>query len=169
MLVLILFALVKLSFAYPCIEHKSLGLLDCSRLDISIFPLHARRNWVKFLDLKRNNISSVNLSEIVTDFPNIERLDLRYNPLKCTKPFHASVYILSDCPHSNNTATTSVVYHGSISVSSPAASQASQVKTGKNHILVLAVLLPIGIIALGIVCLYFVQTRRRLPTFPTIS
>ena len=138
MLAFILFVLVKSLFAYRCIELKSFHTLDCLRLGKSTFPRHARRNWVEVLDLKRNNITSVNLSAIMIDFPRIRYIDLRYNPLDCTRPLRAGVNIASDCPHfTSNTvgvgpaasATTPVINRGSTSVPSPAAPRTSQVKT----------------------------------------
>lgn len=188
----ILFVLVKLLFVYHCIESKSSGILDCSRLGISTFPHHARRNWVKFLDLKSNNITHVNLYAIMIDFPNIEHLDLRYNPLECTKPLRArGIHIkrLSSLykQHSQSQAHTAMaIHHGSTSVLSPAAFRTSQVKiitpsasvstpsptkTGKNHILILSILLPVGVITFGLVCFYVILRRRcqfqRSQTLPT--
>ena len=46
-----------------------------------------------------NRCSVVYTVQIMVDFPNIEQLDLPYNPFKCTGPLHAGLYVLSDCPH----------------------------------------------------------------------
>jgi hypothetical protein len=193
MLVFILFVLVKSLFAYRCIEFESFHILDCSRLGISTFPRHARRNWVEVLDLKRNNITSVNLSAIMTDFPGIRYIDLRYNPLDCTRPLRAGVDIASDCPHSTDkptaSATTPVIHREYTSVLSLAAPRTSQVKTvtpsfasvttpspanastpspirtGENHILlVLSILLPAGAAAFVIACFYVIRRRRGHPS-----
>jgi hypothetical protein len=126
MLVFILFVLVKSSFAYHCIELKSFHTLDCSGLGISTFPRYARRNWFEVLILKRNNITRVNLSTIMLDFPRIRYIDLRDNPLDCTRPLiRVRVDIASDCPHSTvkptATATTPLIQRGSTREPSPAA------------------------------------------------
>ena len=191
MFVLILFMLVKLSSAYQCIEFKSFRTLDCSGLDISTFPRYAERNWVEVLILENNNLTSVNLSAIMTDFPKIRYIDLRDNPLDCTMPLiRVRVDISSDCPHSTirptATATTSFIQHKSTNMLSTAAPRTSQTRitpssasvpapspanvstpsptrTGKNHtlLIVLSILIPAGVTALVIACLYAIRRMRR--------
>ena len=190
MLVFILFVLVKSLFAYQCIELKSFRTLDCSGLGISTFPRYAGWNWVEVLILENNNITYVNLSAIMMDFPRIRYIDLRDNPLDCTKPLRAEVNISSDCLHSTvkptAAATTSFIQRKSTRVPSPAAPRTSQVKTvtascanvstpspanaltpspsrtGENHtLLVLSVLLPACAVAFVIACFYAIRRRRR--------
>ena len=68
------------------------------------------------------------------DFPNIQHINLRYNPLECTEPLRAAVDIISDCPHSTVRLTisaiyTSTIHRGYISVPDSAATRTAQVKT----------------------------------------
>ena len=173
MFVLVLFVLVKPSSAYHCAEFRSHHYLDCSRLGISTFPRYGKQIWVEVLDLKRNNISFVNLSAIMADFPNISRIDIRYNPLYCTRLLRVRVHIASDCPRTTDKSTapaiTSPTHRESIFVLSSTAPKTSLVKiitpstasvptpspigTGRNHILLLLlILLPVGATALAIAC-----------------
>jgi hypothetical protein len=188
MLVFILFVFVKSLFVYRCVEFKSLHVLDCSSLGISTFPHHARWNWVDVLILKKNNITRVNLTAIMMDFPNIQHINLWYNPFECTEPLRAGVDIISDCPHSTVRLTisaiyTSTIHRGYISVPGSAATRTAQVKTvtpffstpsptnasafsptgtDENYIpLVLSILLPAGAVAFIIVSFYAIRRRRR--------
>jgi hypothetical protein len=131
--IVILFVLVKSSFAYHCIELEGSHILDCSRLGISTFPRYTRQKWVEVLILERNNFTLVNLSAIMVDFPNIKYIDIRHNPLDCTRLLRVKIDIASDCSHHTFKPTalaiTSTTHCGSISVLSPAAPRTSHVKT----------------------------------------
>jgi hypothetical protein len=180
--IVILFVLVKSLFAYHCIELEGSHILDCSRLGISTFPRYTTQNWVEVLILERNNITLVNLSAIM--------VDLRHNPLDCTRLLRVKIDIASDCSHPTFKPTalaiTSTTHCGSISVLSPAAPRTSHVKTvtpssasvstpspanistpspigtGENHIpLVLSILLPAGAAVFVIACLYAIRRMRR--------
>ena len=51
--------------------------------------------WVRALDLRRNDIVSVNFSSLLVDFPNLQRLDLRQNPYDCASLDF--IEVRSDC------------------------------------------------------------------------
>ena len=175
---------------FQCIELNSFRTLDCSGLGISTFPRYAGWNWVEVLILENNNITYVNLSAIMMDFPRIRYIDLHDNPgLECTIPLCVKVDISNDCPHSTveptAMATTSFIQRKSISVLSPAEPRTSQVRitpssasistpsptnastpsptrTGENHtLLVLSILIPTGATAFVIACFYIIRRRMR--------
>lgn len=194
MFVFILFVLVKSSSCNQCIELKSFHILDCSGQGISTFPRYVERSWVEVLILRNNNLTNVNLLAIMTDFPRIRYIDLRDNPLDCTRSLVCvKVNISSDCPHNtvNTTtaaATTSPAQRRTISVLSPAVSQTSQtritpsssgvpapsptnapapspMRPGKNHsLLLLLLLVPAGVTALIIAFFAIRRRRRRRPS-----
>ena len=195
MFVFILFVLVKSSSCNQCIELKSFHILDCSGQGISTFPRYSERNWVEVLVLKDNNITYVNVSAIMMDFPRIQYIDLRDNPLDCTMSLVCvKVNISSDCPHTTvrpttAVATTSPAQRRTISVLSPAAPQTHQARitsspasvstlspanastpsptrTGRNHsLLLLLILVPAGAIAIIIA---FFAIRRRMRRRPSV-
>ena len=194
MFVFILFVLVKLSSCNQCIELKSLRILDCSGQSISTFPRYQERSWVEVLVLRNNRITYVNLTAIMMDFPGIRYIDLRGNPFDCTLLLKCERVNISSDPHTtvNPTtaaATTSFTQRRTISVLSPAVSQTSQARitsspasvlslsptnastpsptrTGRNHsLLLLLILVPAGATAIVIA---FYTIRRRIKRRPTV-
>ena len=51
--------------------------------------------WMRSLDLRQNDIISVNFSSLVLDFPNLQRLDLQQNPYDCASVDF--IEVRSDC------------------------------------------------------------------------
>ena len=191
MFVLILFVLVKSSYCNQCAEFKSFHVLDCSGQGISTFPRYSERNWVEVIILNDNNITYVNISIIMVDFPRIQYINLRNNPLDCTMLLVCvKVNISSDCPHTTvrpatTAATNSPAHRRTISVLSPAAPQTHQaritssptsvstlspanastpspMRPSKNHsLLLLLLLVPAGVTAFIIIAFFAIRRRRR--------
>ena len=88
--------LIGSSSALICREQRRINLLDCSGLQLVFVPHFKQPQiWVRALDLRRNDIVSVNFSSLLVDFPNLQRLDLRQNPYDCASLDF--IEVRSDC------------------------------------------------------------------------
>jgi hypothetical protein len=72
-----------------CLEYPVIGKLDCSGENLNNVPYSKAMPWVRDADFSHNNVTVVNTMELLMLFPNIVRIDLRDNPLKC--PFTTMV------------------------------------------------------------------------------
>ena len=88
--------LIGSSSALICQEQRKINVLDCSGLHLVLVPHFKQPQiWVRSLDLRQNDIVSVNFLSLVLDFPNLQRLDLRQNPYDCASVDFSEVR--SDC------------------------------------------------------------------------
>lgn len=170
--------------AVKCQEIRNISLLDCSRRQLSSLPCTDRSiMWVRSLDLKWNNFVNVNFSCVLANFPNILLIDLRHNPFNCV--YTDLVRVLDDCNHTSPIIVkpaTSVVYDSTSVVSTivsprfstyctPTKTRPTVTPSSVNisyssiseKVLLMIILLPAGILALGflIYCVFVRKCRRR--------
>ncbi len=131
--------------------------------------------WVKDADFAHNNFTVVNITELMILFLNINRLDLRDNPIKCLPT--TLVKILSDCPPTiSSTTISSPTTHPNVSTKYSRITattllvniSSTAITPGKRKSnLVLFIVLPVCItVCFVFVCFLFVclMKRRRHPT-----
>ena len=109
MFVCLLFMILPQLVASRCVEDKEGAILDCSKQHLnSLQGIYNSKDmsWVKNAIFVYNNLTEVNITQLLIQSPNLQRMDLRHNPIKCiTGP--ALVIILSDCPSQINSSTVS--------------------------------------------------------------
>ncbi|CAB3985434.1 Hypothetical predicted protein [Paramuricea clavata] len=88
-----------------CLEYSEIWKLDCSGGNLDHIPYSKVMSWVWAADFSHNNFTVLNTTELLVLFPNLVRLDLRDNPLKC--PPATVVEILSDGPPTISSVTFS--------------------------------------------------------------
>ena len=101
---LILFVSVlsfSVSLSTPkCLEQRSFGFLDCSGLmlnDTVQLPT-VRDSWVKYLDLRMNRFVSINFTNLILAYPDLQFVDVRDNvAFDCRIPRGLKIFIRSDC------------------------------------------------------------------------
>ena len=83
--------------AAKCKKVQFVALVDCSDLGLTELPKMDKDTNIKVLDLRKNNIIAITESSLLAIFPNIVVVDLRENPLDCTKIKFTKMRVKSDC------------------------------------------------------------------------
>ena len=106
-LVFLLLVLIDGKSALRCTEFKDIGFLDCSELGISKINQLKLLKWVKFLDLSSNHIISINATELLTTFPNLQFLNIQNNPnFDCQLVKEKRFVVASDCKLESSTLSS---------------------------------------------------------------
>ena len=134
-------------------------------------------SWVKNAIFVYNNLMEVNITQLMIQSPNLQRMDLRHNPIKCiTGP--ALVIILSDCPSLINSSTVSpsttqiyaTAYRKSISQITTLSSISTTVTTGdKTSTSLVFIVVPVCIVCIVFICFLLVYCVKRRPARPSNS
>ncbi len=180
MFVCLLFMILPQLVASRCVEDEERAILDCSKQHLnSLQGIYNSKDmsWVKNAIFVYNNLTEVNITQLMIQSPNLQRMDLRHNPIKCiTGP--ALVIILSDCPSQINSSTVSpsttqiyaTAYRKSISQITTLSSISTTVATGdKKSTSLVFIVVPVCVVCIVFVsCSFIVQNATQL-TLPTHS
>ena len=136
-LVFLLLVLIDGKRALRCKELKDIGFLDCSELGISRINQLKSLKWVKSLDLSSNHIISINPTELLTTFPNLQFLNIQNNPnFDCLLVKEKRCVVASNCKLELSTWTsmTSTAHISSASTVSSTAHILPSSMTSTAHI-----------------------------------
>ena len=101
--------------ALKCTKMKEIRLLDLLWAGISNSnQLQTSQNWAEFLDLRFNQINSLNLSRLLILFPNLRAIDARDDlHFDCRLARERRVAVFSDCElrSTNVRSTTASAQH----------------------------------------------------------
>ena len=83
-------------------------MLDCSGLNINDTKrLPPSLEWVKFLDLSRNEITTINATELLATFPYLQFLSILNNPnFDCQLVKEKRFVVASDCKLESSTSSS---------------------------------------------------------------
>ena len=179
MFVCLLLMILPQLVASRCVEAKERAILDCSKQHLnSLQGIYNSEDmsWVKNAIFIYNNLTQVNVTQLLIQSPNLQRLDLRHNPIKCiTGP--TLVIILSDCPSQissptvspSTTQTYATAYRTSISQITTLRSISTTVATGDKKSTSLVFVVPVCVVCIVFVCFLLVYCVKRSPARPSNS